>query len=65
MTTFLGEQVTVGDVVTKLAGQPIHSRDDLLRVAAAIEPTAPVDVEYVRGDQRLKATLRPTTRAIA
>lgn len=62
---FAGQEVFVGDVITKLAGQPIASSEDLSRVSALLTPGAAVDVTVVRGKQTRTTRLTPATAQFA
>jgi S1-C subfamily serine protease len=64
MTELYGQAVIVGDVITKVGDQPIRTSDDLLRVAAAIDSDAPVQLTYVRGGASHTTTLDPTPLVI-
>jgi S1-C subfamily serine protease len=46
--SYLGKAFVTGDVITGLAGVKITSSDDLMRVAAAIDPDAPQELTFVR-----------------
>lgn len=59
--THAGRAVQLGDVVVELAGQPVRSRDDLLRIAGTLDPEQPTRIVYVRNGQRVPATITPGT----
>lgn len=59
-----GKQLSVGDVVIGLAGQPVTSADDLGRIAGLLTPDAPVDVVVMRGGHRQSLRLTPTTQKV-
>lgn len=59
-----GRVVKLGAVIIELAGQPITSSDDLLRVAAAIDADKPVAVVYEQAGRRVETTIDPTPRII-
>lgn len=62
--THHGTEVRMGAVIVELAGQPITSRDDLMRVAALIDADAPVKVVYEQGGKRVETQIDPSPRQV-
>jgi len=51
-----------GDVVTRVAGQPVGSVAQLLNAVAALQPGAPAKVQIQRGQQSIELTLNIVQR---
>jgi S1-C subfamily serine protease len=56
---YLGKAIVTGDVITELAGVKITSSDDLMRVAASIDPDAPQSVTFYRHGQAQTTKIDP------
>lgn len=51
-----------GDVITRIAGKPVHNVSELLTNVAALKPGNPVRVSLQRQDKALEITLTPGVR---
>ena len=51
-----------GDVVTRIAGTPVRSVSQLLKVVASLKPEAQAVVSVQRGDQALELNVRVAQR---
>lgn len=60
---FLGDEVVLGDIVTRIAGAPVRTKDDVTRIVSRIDVGASVPIEYyrdgVRGSAELVAGEKP------
>jgi serine protease Do len=63
-TSFLGERVAAGDIITKLGGVKVATSNDLARLEGQLLPGARVDVTFVRAGRESTATLVAARRAI-
>ena len=55
--SFLGDEVALGDVVTRIAGYDIATSDDVSRVASRVKPGQRIDIDLIRNGRSMTATI--------